>query len=190
MTIVGGGAVLGVLTAVGVAVFALISRPLAGTAEVVVQSALILAGAAVFCYFPAARVRPTNVDGIAWAALLGLVGALVFTVTDAMLLRPLGVYHWTWDAIGGGSGFWYIPVWWMGAATLAWLGSWVAATVSRGDPERSIIPTATVTLVLGIAVFAVLVGLRVAPMHPAVMALGVAMALPIHVAGAWLTARR
>ena len=119
-TIVGGGAILGALTAVGVAVFALSSRPLAGTAEVAVQSALILVGAGVFCFLPAHWVRPTSVDGIAWAALLGLMGALFFTVADSVLLRPLGIYHWTWDAIGGGSGFWYIPVWWMGAAGLAW----------------------------------------------------------------------
>lgn len=189
-TIVAGGAILGAITAIGVTVFALASRPLAGTAETVVQSALILAGAAVFCYYPAARVRPTNADGIAWAALLGLVGALFFTVFDTALLRPLSVYHWTWDQVGGGSGFWYIPVWWMGSATLAWLGAWITAITSGGDADRSLVPTVAATIAIGIAVFAALVVLRIAPAHSAVMALGVTLGLPIHVLGAWLRARR
>jgi hypothetical protein len=189
-TIVGGGAVLGGITAVGVTVFALLSRQLAGTAEVVVQSALVLVGAGVFCYFPVRWVRPTNVDGIAWAALLGLMGSLFFTVVDTIVLRPVGLYHWTWDAIGGGSGFWYIPVWWMASATLAWLGAWIASLTSHGDPDRTIMPSVATTIVLSIAVFAVLAGARWAPVHGAVMALGVAIALPLHVAGAWMKARR
>ena len=189
-TIVGGGAVLGALTTVGVAVFALASRPLSGMTETVVQSALILLGAAVFCYFPAARVRPANVDGIAWAALLGLMGALFFTAFDTVLLRPLSVYHWTWDQVGGGSGFWYIPVWWMGSATLAWLGGWITTFAKADDAERSLLPTVVTTVIIGIIVFAVLVGLRIAPAHSAVMALGVTLGLPIHVLGAWLRARR
>ena len=188
-TIVGGGAVLGLVTAIGVTAFALVSRPLAGTSEVVVQSGLILFGAAVFCYFPVHWVRPSHVDGIAWAALLGLMGALFFTAIDTILLRPLGLYHWTWDAIGGGSGFWYIPVWWMGSATLAWLGAWIAVQrylrLLRVGWHMG-----THMFALGIAVFAVLVGARLAPVHSAVMALGVALALPIHVAVAWMRARR
>jgi len=189
-TIVGGGAVLGAVTAIGVAVFALASRPLSGATETVVQSVLILAGAAVFCYFPAVRVRPANVDGIAWSAMLGLMGALFFTVFDTVLLRPLDIYHWTWDQVGGGSGFWYIPVWWMGSATLAWLGAWITAIVNGGNAERSLVPTVATTIVIGIVVFAALVGLRIAPAHSAVMALGVTLGLPIHVLGAWLRARR
>jgi hypothetical protein len=151
LTIVGGGAILGVLTAVGVTAFALTSRAVAGTTEVVVQSAFVLVGAAVFCYFPVRWVRPTSVDGIAWAALLGLMGALFFTAIDTILLRPLDIYHWTWDAIGGGSGFWYIPVWWMGSATLAWLGAWIASVAGEGDPTRPLLPSVMTTLVLGLA---------------------------------------
>jgi hypothetical protein len=124
-TIVGGGARLGVATAVGVAAFALLSRAVGGPVETVVQTMLVTAGVLVFAYVPAVWVRPSGVDGIGWTAMLGLMGALFFTVVDTALLRPLNLYHWTWDRIGGGSGFWYIPVWWMGSATLAWLGGWV-----------------------------------------------------------------
>ena len=60
----------------------------------------------------------------------------------------------------------------------------------QGDTTHPLLPSVATTLVLGVAVFAVLVGSRFAPVHAAVMALGVAIALPIHVAGAWMKARR
>jgi len=107
---------------------------MAGTTEIIVQSVLVLVGGAVFAYVPSMLLRPRDTDGIAWAAMIGLLGALVFTVIDTVLLRPMNLYHWTWDAIGGGSGFWYIPVWWMGAVFLAWLGAWVVAASSRHAP--------------------------------------------------------
>lgn len=135
-TIVFGGAVLGVITTIGVVVFALLTRMLDGMAESVVQAILVLAGGIVFSIFPALRTRATDVDTIAWAAMVGLMGALAFTVLDTAILRPLDLYHWSWDAIGGGSGFWYIPVWWMGSALIAWLGAWVIAVASRtGAPN-------------------------------------------------------
>jgi hypothetical protein len=135
-TIVFGGAILGLVTTIGVVIFALVTRALEGTAESVVQMILVLAGGIVFSVFPALRVRPTDVDSIAWSAMLGLMGALVFTVLDTAILRPLNLYHWRWDAIGGGSGFWYVPVWWMGSALIAWLGAWSFANASRnGEPN-------------------------------------------------------
>src|SRR3989337_2118250 len=106
-TIVGGGVRLGLATAAGVTVFALVSRALSGPVEAVVQSLLILAGGAVFSYAPAYWVRPRGVDGIGHGALLGTLGSVAFTVVDTALLRPVNLYHWTWDAVGGGSGFWY-----------------------------------------------------------------------------------
>ena len=131
-TIVGGGVKLGILTAVGVVAFALLARAMSGNTETLVLSLLVLAGGVVFGYLPALWTRPRSADGIAWCTLLGLLGAVAFTVLDVVLLRPLSVYHWTWDAIGGGSGFWYIPVWWMGSAFLAWLGGMVVAYAAQG----------------------------------------------------------
>jgi len=188
-TIVGGGIALGLCTAVGVVVFALVSRALSGTAEVVVQSILILAGGVVFGYFPAALVRPREVDSIAWASLVGLLGALAFTVVDTAILRPLGVYHWTWDAIGGGSGFWYIPVWWMGSAVLAWLGSWVYS-ISQRPREAGITAPAAQTVLIAIILFAILVISRVGPWSSAIMALAFALALVVHVPVARVLYRR
>ncbi len=178
-TIVGAGTTLGLVTVVGVVVFALLSRALTGTPELIIQSVLIVFGGAVFAYYPSMMVRPRDVDSIAWAALVGLLGALVYTVIDTAVLRPLDLYHWTWDEIGGGSGFWYIPVWWMGSATLAWLGAWVFSIVGRSGPVN-IVATAGTTVVLAVIIFAVL-GLTVAPFHSAVMALAVSLALIFHI---------
>ena len=46
-TIVRAGVQLGVVTAVGVVFFALLSRAMVGTTEIIVQSVLVLVGAAV-----------------------------------------------------------------------------------------------------------------------------------------------
>jgi hypothetical protein len=189
-TIVAGGVTLGVITAIGVAAFALLSRAMAGGFETAVQSVLVLAGGAVFAYVPAVCVRPRDADSIAWAALVGLLGALVFTVIDTALLRPLDLYHWTWDRIGGGSGFWYVPVWWMGSAVLAWLGAWIFAVVSRGEGAVSVPATAGTTIGITVVLLALLVLTGIGPFHPAMAALAFGLALVVHVPLASMLARR
>jgi hypothetical protein len=183
-TLVGGGAVLGMLTALGVAAFSVLSRATTGTTESVGQIVLVLLGASVCAFFPALRVRPRSTDFIAWAALLGLLGALFFTVADAVLLRRVGVYHWTWDAIGGGSGMWYIPVWWMGAAVLAWLGAWI---VTISAPDAMLIKVAGLTVVIALVLAAIMIVTDVGSLHPATAALAFMLALPVHVAIAKVT---
>jgi hypothetical protein len=184
------GCQLGLLTVLGVAAFALLSRALTGATEVVVQAALVAAGGVVFSYFPSIGVRPRTVDGIAWASMVGLLGALVFTGVDTAVLRPLDLYHWTWDAIGGGSGFWYIPVWWMGSAVLAWLGALTVATLARGGREPSPLATGLLTGGLAILLFGVVAALRLLPFHPAVMALVFAVGLVLHAGFAAVSTRR
>lgn len=183
-TIVGGGIQLGVITAVGVALFALLSRALSGTPEVIVQAALVVAGGVVFSYLPALWVRPRGADAIAWAAMLGLLGAVAFTVIDTAVLRPLGLYDWTWDAIGGGSGFWYIPVWWMGSAFLAWLGGMIAAR------SGTVLGSGVQTAGLAILLFGILAATGIAPFHAATAALAFTLALILHVPLAGILARR
>ncbi len=179
-SIVGGGVILGVITAIGVVVFAFVSRPMEGMAETIVQSLIVVVGGGVFAYFPAMRIQPRSVDSIAWTALTGLMGALAFTVIDTAVLRPLDVYYWTWDAIGGGSGWWYVPVWWMGSAALAWLGGWVTANVA-GDGSVSFPAIALQSMILTLVVFAILVVTSISPFHAGTMALAVALGLVIHV---------
>jgi hypothetical protein len=178
-TIVGGGLKLGVATVVGVVAFVLLSHWLAGRAEVVVQSLLVLLGGAVFSYAPAYWVRPREVDTIAWASLLGLLGSVVFTVVDTAILRPVHLYPWTWDAIGGGSGFWYIPVWWMGSCFLAWLGSWVYSIRAAGGGTA--VGGSLQTVGLGVLIFVILAATGLAPFHSAVAGLAFTLALVLHV---------
>ena len=178
-TIVGGGVKLGIATVIGVAVFALVSRALAGSAEVVVQSVLVLVGGAVFAYAPAYWLRPRGVDAIAYAALVGLLGSVVFTVVDTAVLRPVHLYSWTWDAIGGGSGFWYVPVWWMGSCFLAWLGAWVYSI--RTARNGSALSAAAQTVGIAVVLMAVATGTGLLPFHAAVAALAFSVGLVLHV---------
>jgi hypothetical protein len=178
-TIVGGGVTLGVATAVGVVAFVLVSHWLTGRSAVVVQSLLVLLGGVVFSYAPAHWVKPREVDSIAWASLLGLLGSVVFTVVDTAVLRPVHLYPWTWDAIGGGSGFWYIPVWWMGSCFLAWLGSWIYSMLAPGGGTA--VTASLQTAGLGVLVFVILVATGLAPFHSAVAGLAFTIALVLHV---------
>ena len=174
-TVLVSGAKLALLTTLGVTAFALLSRATSGTVETLVRSLLVLAGGAAFSFLPAAWVRPRDVDSIAWAALVGLLAALGFTVLDTAILRPLDLYHWSWDELGGGSGFWYIPVWWMGSATLAWLGSWTYS-VAAGKGEANVLSLAGATIGFALAAFVVL-GLLGAGFSSPVMALAFTVAL-------------
>lgn len=188
-TVVGSGLKLGVATAAGVVVFALLSRATAGSTETIVQSVVVLLGGAVAAYYPAAQVAPRSVDSIGWTSMVGLLGALVFTVIDTAVLRPVDLYHWRWDAIGGGSGFWYVPVWWMGAAVLAWLGGWVhAEAVERGGSAHPL-RLAIQTVVLGGLVAALFIVGGLAPFHSASVALGFGVALVLRVVVARLLRR-
>ncbi len=189
-TVLSGGVILGAVTAVGVVIFALLSRVLAGTFETIVRSVLILAGGAVCGYFPAASVRPRSTDGIAWAATLGLLGSVTFTALDTGLLRPFHVYHWTWDAIGGGSGFWYISVWWMGSTVLAWLGAWAYARAASRFGRADIRLLVGQTVAAAIVILAALVALGIGPFHSATMALAVSLAFVAQVPLAAMFARR
>ena len=189
-TIVGGGVILGLLTAAGVVVFVVISRVFEGPAETVIQAILVLVGGVGAAYLPALWVRPRSADGIAWTSLVGLLGALTFTVVDTAVLRPLGTYPWTWDRIGGGSGFWYIPVWWMGAAVLAWLGAWAVSFGERGSSPSVIVQRGGFTLALTALVFVVLVVSGAAPATTAIVALSFAAAVVLAVPLAAVLSRR
>ena len=179
-SMVRSGVIVGAVTAAGVVLFALLSRVMSGTSEIFVQSLLVVLGGAVIAYLPSVLLRPRDVDTIAWAAMIGLLGALVFTVIDTIVLRPVDLYHWTWDAIGGGSGFWYVSVWWMSAAFLAWLGAWMVAKTSKGG-EPNVIGTAAQTIGIGVVVSLILMVTGVVPVNSAGFALGFTLGLVLHI---------
>src|SRR5213079_3031949 len=119
-----------------------------------VEALVVLAAAVVAAFFPAQWTAARGTEGIAGAAAVGLVGTVVFSAIDIVLLRPFQAYPWTWDAIGGGSTWWYLPIWWMLGTFLAWTGGIVsAARAARG--ETSLVRAATPALVGAVALVAV-----------------------------------
>ena len=131
-TVTTGGAAVGVLTAVAVVAFLAASRLLPDVRGGV-ESLIVLAAGITVAFLPAQRTGARGVDGIAGAAAVGLVGTVVFSAIDIVLLRPFKAYPWTWDAIGGGSTWWYLPVWWMLGTFAAWMGAIVTARAATPD---------------------------------------------------------
>lgn len=130
-----GGTLVGAITGVGVVAFVAISRILpSGAARDVLEGILVLAGGVAVGLLPGQRAVSRTVEGVAGAAAIGLWGTVVFMAIDIVLLRPFKAYPWTWDAIGGGSTWWYLPIWWMLGTFLAWMGGMLtAARNARGS---------------------------------------------------------
>ena len=189
-TILTGGITLGAIAVLGVVVFALLSRGIGGRAGVILESVVVLAGGALATLLPAGVIRPRSIDAIGWTALTGFLGAVVFTFADLVALRPLSIYSWKWDAIGGGSGWWYIPIWWMGSTFLAWMGGWAYSVRARNREQVATLQLALQTTGLAVIIFAGLVITRLAPFHSAVAGLGSALSAVIMVPVTALLNRR
>src|SRR5439155_14797047 len=112
-TVVTGGTRLGLGTAAAVLVYLLTAKdlPVAGGLRAGVETLLVLVAGTAAAFFPGTWCVARNVEGIAGAAATGLWGTIVFSIVDIALLRPLKVYPWTWDAVGGGTTWWYLPMW-------------------------------------------------------------------------------
>jgi hypothetical protein len=129
--VLAGGTVVGVVTGVSVVAFIAISRIVPhGMTRDLLESALVLAAGVAVSLLPGQRAAARTVEGVAGAAAIGLWGTVVFMAIDIVLLRPFKAYPWTWDAIGGGSSWWYLPVWWMLGTFLAWMGGLLTAARS------------------------------------------------------------
>ena len=139
-TVMIAGAKTGALIALAVVVFLVVSRVLGpGPARAAGQTLVVLAAATAAAFLPAFWAAPRTTEGVAGSAAIGLWGTIVFSVIDIALFRPLRAYPWTWDAVGGGSTWWYLPMWWMLGTYLAWLGGLVwAQRQTRGGGETSI----------------------------------------------------
>ena len=158
--IVQGAVKLGLVESILVLLFSLASRFLAGPLEVVVCGVILLVGLAAVTMLPGLWTRPLTIEGIAGAAGIGLGAAGVFLLIDVMLLQNIGTYTDRWYEIGGGSNWWYHPVWWMVGTFLPWMGAWILAnqTVKDGRPSAvSGLLTAVAAAVI-VAVLAVLFG--------------------------------
>jgi hypothetical protein len=178
-TVMVGGTQIGLLTAAAVVAFLIVSRQV--TAELpqrVLEALIVLATGTAVSFLPARLTQARHVEGIAGAAAIGLWGTVVFMAIDIVLLRPFKAYPWTWDAIGGGSTWWYLPIWWMLGTFLAWTGGIVsAARAARGD--TSLARAATPALVGAVALAVVARLARLGLVLPAEVGAGFTIALAV-----------
>jgi hypothetical protein len=77
-----------------------------------------------------------------------------------MLLQNIGTYSNRWYEIGGGSNWWYHPVWWMVGSFLPWMGAWILAnqTERNGQPAAATGLITALILSVIIAIAAILLG--------------------------------
>ncbi len=151
---------LAILESVFVLFIALASRLLAGGVETMVLAVLISAGVLAVTTLPGLWIRPRTIEGIAGAAGIGLAATWIFLLVDVSLFQPFGLWTSRWREIGGGSNWWYHPVWWMVGTYLPWLGAWILAnqTARSGAPSPVALAISSLGLTLVCAVGAVLAG--------------------------------
>ncbi len=149
-TVTVGGAKIGVATAIAVVAFLAALRlvPIAGGLRGGVLVLIVLAAGLAAAFLPAEWTAARSTEGIAGAAAVGLVGTVVFSAIDIVLLRPFKAYPWTWDAIGGGSTWWYLPIWWMLGTFLAWMGGIVTAASGEATLGRRALPAVAGTVIV------------------------------------------
>ncbi len=167
------GTKVGLITGISVVAFLALSRLSGGVAQTVLEAVLVLLGGVLVSLLPGQLVGSRGTEGVAGAAAVGLWGTVVFMAFDIVLLRPFKAYPWTWDAIGGGSTWWYLPIWWMLGTFLAWMGGMLTAgRNARGSASLAQIATPAV---LGAIVLAVVAKLTIIP-----------VAWPVLIGGAWV----
>ena len=149
-TVTVGGAKIGVATAIAVVAFLAALRlvPIAAGLRGGVLVLIVLAAGLAAAFLPAEWTAARTTEGIAGAAAVGLVGTVVFSAIDIVLLRPFKAYPWTWDAIGGGSTWWYLPIWWMLGTFLAWMGGIVTAASGEATLARRALPAVAGTIIV------------------------------------------
>src|SRR5712691_89554 len=164
------GTIVGAVTAAAVILFLLVSRVLpVGIVTSLLQMIIVLAAGVAAAFLPGFFAASRTTEGVASAAAMGLWGTIVFMAIDIVLLRPFRAFPWTWDAVGGGSTWWYLPIWWMLGTFLAWMGGIVTAAGSEATLGRRALPPIAATIVLALIV-------RLA---------GVTLALPVATGGAF-----
>jgi len=147
---------LGLFESFAVLVIGLVSRHLEGPIESALLAVLVTASVLVVMFLPGVWTRARSVEGISGAAGIGLAATVVFLVVDVAFFQPFGLYTHRWRAIGGGSNWWYHPVWWMVGTCLPWLGAWILA--NQVERRGTVSLPAAVALVLAFTVVATAAG--------------------------------
>jgi hypothetical protein len=153
--IVAGSVKLGLLEGIAVLLFSLASRLLDGVLETIVCGIILIVGVAAVSMLPGLWTRPRTIEGIAGAAGIGLGATAVFLLVDVVLLQNIGTYTNRWYEIGGGSNWWYHPVWWMVGTFIPWMGAWLLAnqTNRNGHPSagQGLITALVLAVLIGAA---------------------------------------
>ena len=153
--IVAGSVKLGLLEGIAVLLFSLASRLLDGVVETIVCGIILIVGLAAVSMLPGLWTRPRTIEGIAGAAGIGLGATGVFLLVDVVLLQNIGTYTNRWYEIGGGSNWWYHPVWWMVGTFIPWMGAWLLAnqTNRNGHPSagQGLITALVLAVLIGAA---------------------------------------
>lgn len=128
---------LGILESVAILVIGLVSKYLDGVLETALLGALVTSAVLAVTFLPGIWTRARSIEGISGAAGIGLAATVVFLAVDVSLFQPFGLYTHRWLDIGGGSNWWYHPVFWMVGTYLPWLGAWMLAnqTARSGSPS-------------------------------------------------------
>jgi hypothetical protein len=186
------GVKLGLLQCVLIAAFGFLQPRLAGVAELVICGLILLLGIAATLVLPGQWTRARTIEGIAGAAGIGLAAAFVFLIVDVVLFQPLHLYTNRWLEIGGGSNWWYHPVWWMVGTYLTWMGGWIQANQAAKSGSASPIALVAGTLVLAAVCLAIgiLLGVPHATWGLGGLAVAVLPALALYTALTSLGARR
>jgi hypothetical protein len=174
------GTKLGVLTAVWVVLFLLISRFVPGMVGGILDAIVVLAGGLSMALLPAEWTGARHTEGIAGAAGVGLFSTVVFMAIDIIILRPVHAYPWTWDAIGGNSTWWYIPVWWQLGTFVSWMGAMqTAGANSKGTATLMSLATPLVVGAVVIGAIAHLMGFAFTSTYPVAVGFGFSIILTI-----------
>lgn len=191
--IVRGSLKLGLAEALIVVAIGLVSRFLDGPVEIALEAVILAFGVLLVVGLPGIWTRARTIEGIAGAAGIGLGATGIFLVLDLLFLQGNlfpALYTNRWKEIGGGSNWWYHPVWWMVGTYLSWLGGWILANQTRKSGAPSVPGLAVLlsicTVVCG--VIAVVVGFPGAgwnvPTFGVAVLPGLALATTISVLGA------
>ena len=144
--VVRGAITLALVQAVFVVVISIINRSTTGMVDHALTGLFVFVGVAITVLYPGTLTRPRTIDGIAGAAGIGLGATWVFLLLDAFVLQTFHVYTNRWHEIGGGSIWWYLPVWWMVGTFLPWMGAWILANQASKSGESSIASALTLAV--------------------------------------------
>ena len=152
---------LGIIQAILVLLFSFVSRFLDASPETILQVVIIFVGLTATCALPGLWTKARHTEGIAGAAGIGLGATVVFMIVDVAILQWIGTYTNRWLEIGGGSNWWYHPVWWMAGTFLAWMGATVLANQATKGRQPSVVALmfSAIGFTLVAGVVAILVGM-------------------------------